>query len=94
MTRTITKSAIKNIGRALMRAFLLANEEFNVEPVFNEAAGEDDSGGFNPVEWHTGVLPGIRDSMTADNVSTRVLHNTRKESAKFSDRHLKSVHIS
>jgi hypothetical protein len=94
MTRTITRKAIRNIGRALQRAFLRANEEEHVEPVFNEAAeGDGDSGGFDPVEFHKGILPGIRDTISADGKQNVMLRNQRESSASFSRENLLSIHI-
>lgn len=75
--------------------FTAANEAEHVEPVFNEAAGsgEESGGGIIPATFGKGVLPGFRDNYMADNVSNRVLHNMRKQSAGFSKHTLGSVHI-
>lgn len=95
MVRTITTSAIDNISRALRRAFDMAIELEHVEPVFNEAAeGEGDSGGVTPVEFHKGILPGIRDTICADGKQNVLLRDSRKAGADFSNKNLKSIHIS
>lgn len=96
MVRTITTTAINNIGRALRRAFDVAIQLEHVEPVFNDAAGgeEESGGGVKPAQFHKGILPGVRDTIYADGKQNVLLRDTRKAGANFSNKNLKSVHIS
>ncbi|NQZ15056.1 MAG: hypothetical protein HRT94_09585 [Alphaproteobacteria bacterium] len=66
-----------------------ANDDDDLEPVFNEAAGgEGESGGVKYNGFLKGILPGVRDAMMVDNENTALLRHMRANSAQFTQMHL------
>jgi len=85
-----SKFSLKGWAAIFARAFLdAANDEDDLEPVFNEAAGgSGDSGGSGYHGFIKGILPGVRDAIVADDRQNVILRHMRANSAKFTKMHL------
>lgn len=89
MTKKAGKKLVEHLKGLILKAFDLACAKTDIEPIFREAAGgEESGGGLSYHSWDKGILPGVREAIYTDNKQNVMLRHMRANSAEFTQMHL------